>query len=46
MTNRKKNGNDKNNWANDAMRRSGFDVDRYVDDSNEDARGIQLINLG
>ncbi|KAH8352321.1 hypothetical protein KR084_003437 [Drosophila pseudotakahashii] len=41
-------GNDRNNWGNDAVRTSGFDADRDGDrdDSNEDARGFQFINLG
>ncbi|XP_037711477.1 uncharacterized protein LOC119548342 [Drosophila subpulchrella] len=39
-------GNDRNNWGNDAVRASGFDADRSRDDSREDARVFQLINLG
>ncbi|XP_017013219.2 uncharacterized protein [Drosophila takahashii] len=41
-------GNDRNNWGNDAVQASGFDADRDLggDDSNEDARGFQFINLG
>ncbi|XP_017071375.2 LOW QUALITY PROTEIN: uncharacterized protein LOC108108021 [Drosophila eugracilis] len=39
-------GNDRNNWGNDAVRNSGFDVNRSKGDSDEDARGFQFINFG
>ncbi|XP_017115490.1 uncharacterized protein LOC108138028 [Drosophila elegans] len=37
--------NNRNNWGNDDDRASGFDADRFRDDSNEDARGVQIISL-
>ncbi|EDW88245.1 uncharacterized protein LOC6527441 [Drosophila yakuba] len=40
------NGNDRNNWGNDAARSSGFDIDRSGGDSSEAARGFQFISTG
>ncbi|XP_016968500.1 uncharacterized protein LOC108036711 [Drosophila biarmipes] len=38
-------GIDRNNWGNNGVRTSGFDVDRSGDESIEEARSFQLINF-